>query len=160
VTSTVHDPAEFLRDVVEQQFGILEQQFQILEEQFQRHTAQLSEFSIYTQQLDRGGHDEETLIALIISSREALADTAKALRRMAEGTYGTGERRATSIPSNDWRRCRTPGSAPTVSGRGPAERPASTSCVPHGARERHTRCHEQQPLSHSLVRATALTMGP
>ena len=98
MTSIAHDPDEPLRDIIEQQFEILEQQFQILEEQFQRQTARLSELSICTQQLDRGGHDEETLVALIVSSREALADTAKALRRMAEGTYGTCERCAISIP--------------------------------------------------------------
>ena len=84
VTSTVHDPVELFRD--------------ILEEQFQRHTGQLSELIMCTRQPDRGGYDEETLIALTVSSRQALADTAAALRRMAEGTYGTCKRCAVSIP--------------------------------------------------------------
>jgi DnaK suppressor protein len=83
VTSTVHDPVEMFRD--------------ILEEQFQRHTGQLSELIMCTQQPDRGGYDEETLIALTVSSRRALADTAAALRRMAEGTYGICKRCAVSI---------------------------------------------------------------
>jgi DnaK suppressor protein len=38
------------------------------------------------------------LAALIASAREALADTARALRRMADGSYGTCERCAASIP--------------------------------------------------------------
>jgi DnaK suppressor protein len=97
VTSTAHDPVGSVGDIVEQQFQILEQQFQILEEQFQRHTARLSELSLCRQRLDRGGYDEETLVALIVSSRETLADTAKALRRMVEGSYGTCERCANRI---------------------------------------------------------------
>jgi RNA polymerase-binding transcription factor DksA len=84
VTSTVDDPVELFRD--------------ILEEQFQRHTGELSELAACAQQPDRGGYDEETLVALIVSSRLALADTADALRRMAEGTYGTCKRCAGSIP--------------------------------------------------------------
>ena len=78
VTSTVHDPVELFRDV--------------LEEQFERHTGQLGELIMCAQQPDRGGYDEETLIALTVASRRALADTAAALRRMAEGTYGTCKR--------------------------------------------------------------------
>jgi len=115
VTSTVHDPVELFRD--------------ILEEQFQQHTGQLGELVMCTQQLDRGGYDEETLIALIVSSRQALADTAEALRRMAEGTYGTCKRCAVSIPLErleilpQTRFC-----LPCQRRR--TERPASTSCVP------------------------------
>jgi RNA polymerase-binding transcription factor len=139
VTSTAHDPVEPLGDVVEQQFGILEQQFQILEEQFQRHTARLSELSICTQQLDRGGYDEETLVALIVSSREALAGTAKALRRMAEGTYGTCERCANGIPLERLeilphaRFCAHCQRADRLTN------PPSTSCAPGGAPAADTR---------------------
>ena len=84
MTSTVHDPVELFRDV--------------LEEQFQRHADQLSQLISCTRQPDRGGYDEETLIALTVSSRRTLADTAAALRRVAEGTYGTCKRCAASIP--------------------------------------------------------------
>ena len=84
MTSTVHDPVELFRDILEEQFG--------------RHTRQLGEFIMCAQQPDRGGYDEETLIALTVSSRQALADTAAALRRVAEGTYGTCKRCAVSIP--------------------------------------------------------------
>ena len=86
MTSTVHDPVELFRDA--------------LEEQFQRHADELSELISCTRQSDLGGYDEETLIALTVSSRRALADTAAALRRVAEGpgTYGTCKRCAGSIP--------------------------------------------------------------
>jgi DnaK suppressor protein len=84
VTNTVHDPIEVLRNR--------------LEKQFQLRTDQLSELVICTQETHRGGYDEETLIALIVSSRQALADIADALRRMAEDTYGTCKRCAVSIP--------------------------------------------------------------
>jgi DnaK suppressor protein len=83
VTSTVHDPVEVFRDV--------------LEEQFQRHTDRLSELTVGAQQPDRGGYDKETLIALTVSCRRALADTAAALRRIAEGTYGSCKRCGVSI---------------------------------------------------------------
>jgi RNA polymerase-binding transcription factor len=84
VTSIGHDPVELFRDV--------------LEEQFQRHADQLGELISCTRQPDRGGYDEETLIARTVSSRRALADTAAALRRIAEDTYGTCKRCAGSIP--------------------------------------------------------------
>jgi RNA polymerase-binding transcription factor DksA len=84
VTSTVHDPIELLRNT--------------LEEQFQRHTDQLAELVACSQQPDRGGYDDDTLAALLASSRQAVADTAHALRRMAEGSYGVCERCTAGIP--------------------------------------------------------------
>jgi RNA polymerase-binding transcription factor DksA len=84
VTSTVHDPIELLRNT--------------LEEQFQRYTDQLAELTVRNQRPDRGGYDDDTLAALIVSSRQAVADTARALRRMAEGSYGTCERCTADIP--------------------------------------------------------------
>jgi DnaK suppressor protein len=84
VTSTVHDPIELLRNT--------------LEEQFQRSVEQLAELTVRGQQPDRGGYDDDTLAALIASARRAVADTAQALRRMAEGSYGTCERCAADIP--------------------------------------------------------------
>jgi RNA polymerase-binding transcription factor DksA len=84
VTSIVHDPIELLRNT--------------LEEQFQRHTDQLAELAVCSRQPDRGGYDDDTLAALIASSRQAVADTAQALRRMAEGSYGTCERCTAGIP--------------------------------------------------------------
>ena len=84
MTRTVHNPVELFRDV--------------LEEQLQRHADQLSELISCTRQPDRRGYDEEILIARTVSSRRALADTAAALRRLAEDTYGTCKRCAGSIP--------------------------------------------------------------
>ena len=83
MTSTVPDPIELLRNT--------------LEEQLQRHTDQLSALTVCSQQPDRGGYDD-TLAALIASSRRAVADTTRALRRMADGSYGTCERCTASIP--------------------------------------------------------------
>jgi len=54
--------------------------------------------TVCAQQPDRGGYDDDTLAALITSSRQVVADTALALRRMAEGTYGTCERCSMGIP--------------------------------------------------------------
>jgi RNA polymerase-binding transcription factor DksA len=84
VTSTVHDPIELLRDR--------------LEDQFQRHTDQLAQLAVYGRRPDRGGYDHDMLAGMIGSARQAVADTAQALRRMAEGSYGTCERCTTTIP--------------------------------------------------------------
>jgi RNA polymerase-binding transcription factor DksA len=86
VTNAVHDRTELLH--------------RALEEQFEAHTGHL------TDMIMRGGHagaadpstgtdDARTLSA---SSRLALADIANALRRMAEGSYGTCERCGDAIP--------------------------------------------------------------
>jgi DnaK suppressor protein len=84
VTSTVHDPIELLRDR--------------LEEQFQRHTDQLARLTVGSRRPDLDGYDDDVLAALIGSARQAVADTAQALRRMAEGSYGTCERCTAAIP--------------------------------------------------------------
>jgi DnaK suppressor protein len=84
VTSTVPDPIELLRNT--------------LEEQFQRHTDQLADLTVYSRRPDHGGYDDYALATLIASSRQAVADTAQALRRMADGTYGTCERCTAAIP--------------------------------------------------------------
>jgi DnaK suppressor protein len=84
VTSTVRDPIELLRDA--------------LEDQLQRYTDQLAELTDYSRQPDRGGHDADTLVAMVAACRDAVADTRGALRRMADGTYGTCDRCTASIP--------------------------------------------------------------
>lgn len=83
MTSTVHDPIELLHDT--------------LEEQFLRSTEQLAELTVRSRQPSRGRHDDDTLAALIASARLTVAETAQALRRMAEGTYGICERCAAGI---------------------------------------------------------------
>ncbi len=82
--STVYDPIELLSDA--------------LEEQFQRHNDLLGELIVCGQQPNRCGYGEDTLAALITSCRQAVFDTAQALRRMAEGTYGSCERCAAEVP--------------------------------------------------------------
>jgi DnaK suppressor protein len=84
VTSTVPDPIELLRDG--------------LEEQFQRGTDQLAELTLRSRRPGRGGYDHDMLAALIASARQAVSDTAQALQRMAEGSYGTCERCTVDIP--------------------------------------------------------------
>jgi RNA polymerase-binding transcription factor DksA len=95
VTSTLHDPIELLRNR--------------LEEQFQRHTDQLAQLTVCSRRPNRGGYDHDTLTALIGSARQAVADTAQALRRMAEGSYGICERcgRTAQYPVADRCACQT-----------------------------------------------------
>lgn len=84
MTSTVHDPIELLRNS--------------LEEQFRRNTDRLAELTVRSRQPDRGGYADDTFAAPIASARQAVFDTAQALRRMAEGSYGTCERCTADIP--------------------------------------------------------------
>jgi DnaK suppressor protein len=84
VTSTTHDPLEALRVTLEQQF--------------QAHTEHLTELTAYSRQRDHGGYDPDTLKGLMESARQGIADTAHALRRMSEGTYGRCEGCAGQIP--------------------------------------------------------------
>jgi DnaK suppressor protein len=84
MTSTVHDPLEMLRVA--------------LESQFEQHTDQLTELIAYSRQPGHGGYDRDTLNGLIATSRQGVADSAEALRRMAEGTYGVCERCRGGIP--------------------------------------------------------------
>jgi DnaK suppressor protein len=84
MTSTVHDPIELLRTT--------------LEEQFQRYTNQLADLTVRCQQPDRGGYDDDTLAVMVASTRQAVADSAQALRRMAEGSYGICARCTAAIP--------------------------------------------------------------
>lgn len=87
MTSAVLDPIDLLGNTLEQQF--------------QRHTDELAALTMCSRRPDRGGYDADTLAALIDSSRLAVADIAQALRRMAEGGYGTCERCTAIIP---WQR--------------------------------------------------------
>jgi DnaK suppressor protein len=84
VTSTVHDPIELLRNA--------------LESQLRRYTDQLAELTGYSRQPDRGGYDDDTSAAMVAACRDAVAETSSALRRMAEGRYGTCERCSAGIP--------------------------------------------------------------
>jgi RNA polymerase-binding transcription factor DksA len=80
----MQDPIERLRDT--------------LEERFQRHTDELTELTVRSGRADHGGYDRDTLATLIAASGRGVADTAEALRRMADGTYGLCERCTARIP--------------------------------------------------------------
>ncbi|MGC5022461.1 TraR/DksA family transcriptional regulator [Micromonospora sp. DT47] len=84
MTHTVNDRAEALRD--------------LLERQFQEHTDQLTELTVHSRQPDRDGYDPDTLRRLMDAARQGVADTAQALRRMSEGSYGSCEGCGGDIP--------------------------------------------------------------
>jgi RNA polymerase-binding transcription factor DksA len=69
-----------------------------LEDQFERHTDELTNLTLNGAGPEHIGLDAQTVAALIDSTRQALADTAEALKRMAEGTYGRCERCRIDIP--------------------------------------------------------------
>ncbi|MEV4701715.1 TraR/DksA C4-type zinc finger protein [Actinoplanes sp. NPDC049316] len=60
----------------------------MLEEEFAAQTVRLTQLTVYARLPRRGGYDPRTLRALTASTRQRIADTAHALRRMSEGTYG------------------------------------------------------------------------
>lgn len=70
----------------------------MLEEQFALHTNRLTELTVYGRLPGHGGYDRHTLDVLAAASRQAIADTAGALRRMSEGTYGICENCRSPIP--------------------------------------------------------------
>jgi DnaK suppressor protein len=84
VTSTVHDPIDLLRNTLEQQL--------------KRRTNHLHELTVHSEQPNRAGYDDGTLAALLATARQAVDDTARALRRIADGTYGSCERCTAGIP--------------------------------------------------------------
>ncbi|HEX8629498.1 MAG TPA: TraR/DksA C4-type zinc finger protein [Catenuloplanes sp.] len=96
----------------------------ILEERFQSHTNRLTELIVSGQLPRRGGYDRGTLDMLTAAARRDVADTALALRRMAEGTYGVCELCRHDIPVGRLR---------TV--------PHARFCVP---------CHRGQPASATM----------
>ncbi|GGR99482.1 hypothetical protein GCM10010169_50140 [Micromonospora fulviviridis] len=85
MTHTLDDRTETLRELLERQFG--------------EHTDQLTELTLLSRQRDHGGHDPDTLRRLIEVAQQGIADTAQALRRMSEGSYGVCESCGQDIPS-------------------------------------------------------------
>lgn len=78
MTSTMQQPVELLRDRLERAFAI--------------HTNRLNELTL------RGSMtDPATYEARVEGARRGIADTAQALRRMSEGTYGRCETCGTTI---------------------------------------------------------------
>src|SRR5919205_4687254 len=60
----------------------------MLEEQFAVHTNRLIELTVYGRLPGHGGHDPDELHMLAAHARQGIADTAQALRRMTDGSYG------------------------------------------------------------------------
>ena len=69
-----------------------------LEEQFEQQTGELTELTIHSEAPEHNGHDRHTIVTRIATTRQTLADTTQALRRIAEGTYGRCERCDADIP--------------------------------------------------------------
>jgi RNA polymerase-binding transcription factor DksA len=81
MTAAVHDathpsakPMELLRAMLEEQVAV--------------HTARLNQLMVYARLPRHAGHDPRTLDGLAAASRQRIAETAQALKRMSEGTYG------------------------------------------------------------------------
>lgn len=70
----------------------------ILEERFQTHTHRLVELTRRGRLPHRDGYELAILNELIAAARQDVVDTARALRRMADGTYGVCERCRNDIP--------------------------------------------------------------
>src|SRR5688572_9919408 len=71
---------------------------QALEEQFQRYTHELTHLTGHGGAADHDGLDPHTVAALVDSSRQVLADTTEALKRMVDGSYGVCEACRNDIP--------------------------------------------------------------
>jgi RNA polymerase-binding transcription factor DksA len=65
---------------------------QALQAQFERHATELASLTMHSSAPERGGMDPQTIAPLIDSTRQTLADTTEALKRMSNGTYGRCER--------------------------------------------------------------------
>lgn len=81
MTATVHgtarpsaEPMELLRVMLEEQFAV--------------HTTRLTQLTVYARLPRHAGYDPHTLHVLATSARQRIAETAQALKRMSEGTYG------------------------------------------------------------------------
>ncbi|MFC0531301.1 TraR/DksA family transcriptional regulator [Phytohabitans kaempferiae] len=70
-----------------------------LEEQVQRYTEELAALSTHGASPENAGLDRATVTARADTTRQALADAAQALKRMADGTYGRCERCDGPIPA-------------------------------------------------------------
>lgn len=81
MSTTLHEPTDVAEAPLELLRGMLEEAFSV-------HTARLTELTVLSRLPRHGGHDAHVLETLIDSHRRRVADTAQALRRMADGTYG------------------------------------------------------------------------
>lgn len=71
---------------------------QTLQAQFDQQTDQLVRLTAHRADPEHNGLDPDTVSALIDSTRQAVADTTEALKRIAQGTYGHCEHCQQEIP--------------------------------------------------------------
>jgi RNA polymerase-binding transcription factor DksA len=91
MTIAVHDTAHSTAEPIDLLRTMLEEQFAV-------HTARLTQLTVYARLPRHAGYDTHTLNVLAASSRQRIAETAYALRRMSEGTYGVCEDCRRPIP--------------------------------------------------------------
>jgi DnaK suppressor protein len=84
VMTTESAPMELLRAMLEDEYAV--------------QTARLTQLTVAARLPGRAGYDHHTLKVLTASARQRIADTAHALRRMSEGTYGVCTRCHRPIP--------------------------------------------------------------
>ena len=81
MTAGLHETTDVSAEPLELLRGMLEERFAV-------HTARLTALTVYGHLPGHAGYDRHTLEHLTASARQGIADTAQALRRMSEGTYG------------------------------------------------------------------------
>ncbi|MCA2218903.1 TraR/DksA family transcriptional regulator [Jidongwangia harbinensis] len=64
----------------------------VLERHYRTYTDRLTRLSVHRIRPDQGGYDDGVLDVLIAWARQGVADAARALQRMSDGTYGVCER--------------------------------------------------------------------
>jgi DnaK suppressor protein len=81
MTMTLNDPGVCSVEPMELLRGMLEEQYAV-------DTARLTRMTVHAALPQRFGRDIQTLATQTASVRQRIAETAQALRRMSEGTYG------------------------------------------------------------------------
>jgi hypothetical protein len=82
MTTTLHSPARPSAEPMELLRGMLEERYTV-------DIARLTQLTVYAALPRHAGHDARTLQAQTTAVRQRIAETAHALQRMSEGTYGT-----------------------------------------------------------------------
>jgi RNA polymerase-binding transcription factor DksA len=90
-TTTLNDSAVSSAEPMELLRGMLEEQYAV-------DTARLTRMTVHAALPSRFGRDMRTRDVRTASVRQRMADTARALRRMSEGTYGVCEDCHKGIP--------------------------------------------------------------
>ena len=70
----------------------------MLKERYQIYLQLLDQLAMYSRMPDCGGHEPAALAAMLTCASDGAADSANALQRISEGTYGPCERCGRNIP--------------------------------------------------------------